>query len=1104
MKTTLLTTFVLFFSAISFAQVTINEVDANTPGSDMMEFVELYSAESISLDGHVLVMFNGSDDASYSVVDLSGNMITDGYFVIGNAATLNVDLVIDDNSLQNGADAVALFQGVVADFPDDTPVTTMGLVDAVVYGTNDENDLGLFSLLDAGCQIQVDEDANGDDDNQSSARIPDGGTALCPDDFVQQAPTPGVTNVPSCFGGAIAFSDESTEVTLCTDDDAIELLTYSAADVIGESSLYVITDDSNIILSTTTSTEFDSNGVPEGVCRIHHIAYNGMLDMATTMAGEDATAITTDGDCLSFASNYLTITRNVCFPACDGGMIMSDAGENVIVCLDEEADVLNFSNTSISEEDIYTYVVTDEANVIITLLSGDSLDFNAAAAGVCRVWGLSYQGTLDSTTVEAGDSALDVLTDGACLELSSNYINVTRQECVEVEGCGSIFFSEYHEGSGNNKILEIYNPTAFPVSLTDYRLVNCGNGCDILGTWDFANDIFENGVIQPGDVFVVAHPSADASLLAEADVQFQFLSNGDDVFALQRISTEEIIDIIGENGEDPGDGWTVNGVENGTQNHTLVRMPQFNEGNPDWSTANLEWEVLDIDVWDNLGSHTIIPCTPNTDTEIGFFPTSVFVNEEDGMVTVNVSVLNPLDTAMTVDVMLTGGTAASPDDFDGTGFPLMLTFPAGMEDPQSIDITLEDDMLEEMAETITLELMNPSEGVILVNSVMTVTINESDVVIPVMNIADAAAIDSEGVAINAGMEVELRGVVYGVNMRPSGLQFTIIDPTDGIGLFNFEGDLGYTVTEGDSVHVVGSISQFNGLTQIAPESVELISADNTLQDPAVVTVLDEFSESNLVRVECVELVDASQWTNDGSGFNVDLTDGTNTFLMRVDADTDVYGTSAPEGVFTLTGIGGQFDSSSPYDGGYQILPRYIADVPTGLTATFMLDEMNSTGVALISDNQYNAEPGSIAVFVGDNSGLDYSWEINGMEFSGNIFELTVDESWNFVPQDLTITATDGNCSITNTVSIEFIWSGIEEAEALSLKIFPNPASSDLTIDTQVRGVVTVYNQMGQAVREVELVTPGQQTISVADLSTGVYYLGLRSENTVYRSQFIKK
>ncbi|MDJ0835678.1 MAG: hypothetical protein QNK37_04125 [Acidobacteriota bacterium] len=201
--------------------VVINEVDSDTAGTDTLEFVELTGPAGTSLDGLVLVLYNGSDDASYAAYDLDGYSIgLGGFFVVGNAGVANVDLVIAGNSLQNGADAVALHLGDGADFPNDTPVTDVDLIDALVYDTSDADDSGLLNVLTPG-QAQINENGGGDKDNHSNSRLPDGGTALDTSTYVQQAPTPGASN----GGGPTPVINEVDADTPGTDvAEFIELL----------------------------------------------------------------------------------------------------------------------------------------------------------------------------------------------------------------------------------------------------------------------------------------------------------------------------------------------------------------------------------------------------------------------------------------------------------------------------------------------------------------------------------------------------------------------------------------------------------------------------------------------------------------------------------------------------------------------------------------------------------------------------------------------------------------------------------------------------------------------------------------------------------------
>ncbi|MBT8188791.1 MAG: T9SS type A sorting domain-containing protein, partial [Bacteroidia bacterium] len=196
----------------------------------------------------------------------------------------------------------------------------------------------------------------------------------------------------------------------------------------------------------------------------------------------------------------------------------------------------------------------------------------------------------------------------------------------------------------------------------------------------------------------------------------------------------------------------------------------------------------------------------------------------------------------------------------------------------------------------------------------------------IISIAEARQIDTEGVLTKDGDKVELNGVVHGINLRPSGLQFALIEATNtGIMVFSLSDQFGYTVTEGDDITIQGELSQFNGLAQIEPEAITLNSSSNDLVDPLQVNILDESTESSLVMVQAQSL-DDSQWLGDGSSFNVDIvTANGDTLLMRIDSDTELSSMSSPgSGVFII-GIGGQFDTSEPYNEGYQILPRYITD-----------------------------------------------------------------------------------------------------------------------------------------------------------------------------------
>ena len=176
-----------------------------------------------------------------------------------------------------------------------------------------------------------------------------------------------------------------------------------------------------------------------------------------------------------------------------------------------------------------------------------------------------------------------------------------------------LVFSEYVEGSSNNKALEIFNGTgsAIDLGLGGYNVQMFINGSSSAGL-----TINLLGVVANDDVFVLAHSSAGADILAQAD-QTNGASwyNGDDAIALRKGTT--IIDVIGQIGVDPGTQWGSLLVS--TADNTLRRKSNIQAADSAGGDAfdpSVQWDGYATDTFSGLGAHSVItqavpePATP--------------------------------------------------------------------------------------------------------------------------------------------------------------------------------------------------------------------------------------------------------------------------------------------------------------------------------------------------------------------------------------------------------------------------------------------------------------------------------------------------------------
>jgi PKD repeat protein len=215
-------------------------------------------------------------------------------------------------------------------------------------------------------------------------------------------------------------------------------------------------------------------------------------------------------------------------------------------------------------------------------------------------------------------------------ETKVDYITVTEV----VEGVASdLFFSEYIEGSSNNKAIEIYNGTGEDVDLSNYSVKRGSNGNA------HGSEIVLSGTLANDAVFILCHNSASQEIKDTADIISSNIShNGNDSYGLYKNGV--LIDVIGQEGVDAK--WTVGGIANATENHTLVRKSSVTAPTTDWTVSSGEaksesqWDVKDIDDTSNLGSHSFDGGDQSLPVELSSFTASYTSNANNNyLVTLN-------------------------------------------------------------------------------------------------------------------------------------------------------------------------------------------------------------------------------------------------------------------------------------------------------------------------------------------------------------------------------------------------------------------------------------------------------------------------------------
>lgn len=512
---------------------------------------------------------------------------------------------------------------------------------------------------------------------------------------------------------------------------------------------------------------------------------------------------------------------------------------------------------------------------------------------------------------------------------------------------------------------------------------------------------------------------------------------------------------------------------------------------------------------------TIIIATNDQPLMAHFVGSSANVNENAG--TINVSVMAMASTtsgSTSFDVVVKSSTATAGSDFNYSS--TTVTIPGGKDSTVVLPVTIINDTDVETDENLVLVIRNITNGGMASDSIYTITIKSDD--IASYTISQIRENDANGVSLLTGTKVNIKGIVYGVDMQGSAtsLQYTLIDPTAGVGIFRSGANNPPAITvvpvEGDSASVWGTVGEFNGLTQINMDSIKIISSGNPLKQPRVITSLDETTESDLVLFRNAVAVDTI--ANTGSGTTIKIAAGTDTLDLRVDADVSLFGQGLPA-KFNVVGLGGQFDNSNPKNSGYQLLPRSVQDVTAVIdptvtldSATYSVSEATATKTVKVKLSTPSNGVTTVVVDVtgGTATNADYQVTGNGLVSFANgeteksvVFTITNDalaepnETVTFAvtsPVNAVLgTPVSGTLTIIDNDPI-----GVNNNVIANLNIYPNPTKDVLYFNASEKLMsVNIVNMMGQVVKTVNI-NAMSASINVEDLSAGIYSVIVTSEN----------
>lgn len=245
--------------------------------------------------------------------------------------------------------------------------------------------------------------------------------------------------------------------------------------------------------------------------------------------------------------------------------------------------------------------------------------YNVFMNGVLKTTVTGLTTTITGLTASTAYSFYVIAKDAAGnLSAASTTINTTTSTAATAT---ELLFSEYIEGSSNNKALEIANLTGTAINLSIYKIKKQTNGS---GAWSTGLSL--SGTLNSGSKFVIVNSLIALACYNKASANIstaagEMTFNGNDAVGL--FKNNVLIDVIG----------TFNGGTANFAADTTLRRKSTVTAPTTTFNKTTQWDVLTIDTCNNLGSRMAYTATPEISSTSKDF--RIYPNPSNGEFTIS-------------------------------------------------------------------------------------------------------------------------------------------------------------------------------------------------------------------------------------------------------------------------------------------------------------------------------------------------------------------------------------------------------------------------------------------------------------------------------------